>query len=136
MDIPVNYNYLITMKIIDKIQEIQSVKNISQEYMAIILGRNTFNYHRLEKGVSPLSIDRLEAIAAALGVQLPELITYGEPAKNTALDVHPFYLDHLEKKVYFLRKQQQIKENQLSAFLFKRSENDSPEQSFKTGRRG
>ena len=127
------------MKIIDKIREIRSVKNISQEYMAMILGMDTSNYHRLEKGVSPLSIDRLEAIAAALGVQLPELISYGEPVKNIAPGtngVHPFYLDHLEVEVAFLRKQLQEKENQLSTFLLKRNENDSPEHSFKTGRRG
>jgi len=127
------------MKIIDKIREIRSRKNISQEYMANVLRIDTSNYHRLEKGVSPLSIDRLEAIAAALGITMSELLDYGEPAKKVPAETegkHPLYLEHLEEEITFLRKQLQEKETQLSTFLYERSGSVSPERSFRTGRRG
>ena len=126
------------MKVIDKIRELRSMKNISQEYMAIVLGMDTSNYHRLEKGISPLSIDRLEAISAALGIPMSEVFNYGEAIKTPLADAnakHTFYLEHLEEEIAFLRKQLQEKEVQLSTLIYKNDENTSPENRFRSGRR-
>jgi transcriptional regulator with XRE-family HTH domain len=117
------------MKVIDKIRQIRSMKNISQEYMAIVLGMDTSNYHRLEKGISPLSVDRLEAISVALGIPMAELIIYGEKENipSASDKKNPdYYLEHLEEEISFLRKQLQEKETQLNRLLTNKDDSGTP----------
>ena len=100
------------MKTTDKIREIRTQKNFSQEYLASYLGIDTSSYHRLERGVSPLSIQRLEKIAEALELPLSELFSFGEsPAQRKT---HDLLILRLEDEVRFLRSQLNEKINYIS----------------------
>jgi transcriptional regulator with XRE-family HTH domain len=92
------------MNVIERIRLIRSQKQISQEYMASQLGLDTSSYHRLEKGICPLSVSRLERIAELLNVPLLELIQ--DPSENPkqGTDLES-YIKHLEGEVRFLRSQ-------------------------------
>ena len=91
------------MKTTDKIREIRTQKNLSQEYLASYLGIDTSSYHRLERGVSPLSIQRLEKIVEALEMTLSELFSFGEsPAQRKTQDL---LILRLEDEIRFLRSQ-------------------------------
>lgn len=97
------------MIITDKIREIRSLKSISQEYMACQLGIDTSSYHRLERGTSPLSIGRLERIAAILNVQVVELLSNETAVEQTNPNDQSNYISHLEDEIKFLRSQLQEK---------------------------
>ncbi len=97
------------MKTTDKIREIRTQKNLSQEYLASYLGVDTSSYHRLERGVSPLSIQRLEKIVEALDMTLPELFSFGEPIVQRK--TQDLLILRLEDEVRFLRSQLQDKIN-------------------------
>lgn len=84
--------------------------------MASVIGIDTSSYHRLEKGNSPITFDRLEKIAEVLGVSLHALVC-GEDHSNQESSVGNEYLHHLKQEVTFLRKQLQEKEAQLSLLL-------------------
>jgi transcriptional regulator with XRE-family HTH domain len=94
------------MTIIDKIREVRSLKCISQEYMACQLGIDTSSYHRLERGTSPLSIGRLERIAAVLNVSVVELLNLEKPIELQPSE-QSNYINHLENEIKFLRTQLQ-----------------------------
>ena len=105
--IPINI-----MKTTDKIREIRTQKNLSQEYLASYLGIDTSSYHRLERGVSPLSIQRLEKIVEALEMTLSELFSFGEsPAQRKTQDL---LILRLEDEIRFLRSQLNEKINYTS----------------------
>ena len=100
------------MKITDKIRETRTQKNLSQEYLASYLGIDTSSYHRLERGVSPLSIQRLEKIAEALEMPLSELFSFGEAL--TQRKTQDLLILRLEDEVRFLRSQLNEKINYIS----------------------
>jgi transcriptional regulator with XRE-family HTH domain len=100
------------MKITDKIREIRTQKNLSQEYLASYLGIDTSSYHRLERGVSPLSIQRLEKIVEALEMTLSELFCFGEPIAHRK--PQDLLILRLEDEIRFLRSQLQDKINYTS----------------------
>lgn len=95
------------MKTTDKIREIRTQKNLSQEYLASYLGIDTSSYHRLERGVSPLSIQRLEKIVEALEITLSDLFSFREtPTQRKTQDI---LILRLEDEIRFLRSQLQEK---------------------------
>jgi transcriptional regulator with XRE-family HTH domain len=100
------------MKITDKIREIRTQKNLSQEYLASYLGIDTSSYHRLERGVSPLSIQRLEKIVEALDTTLSELFSFGEHIVQRK--TQDLLILRLEDEIRFLRSQLQDKINYTS----------------------
>jgi transcriptional regulator with XRE-family HTH domain len=116
------------MKITSKIRELRIAKNISQEYMADLLKVNTSSYHRIEYGISPLTIDRLVIIATALESNVFELLSLSEGDSHmysgTGPKRQPFQ-KHLEDEITYLRKQLQEKEHQIS-ILLKQRETVSP----------
>ena len=125
-DIPLNCELLLIlnlfiMKITDKIRKLRSVKNISQEFVANALKIDTSSYYRLESGISPLSVERLEIISAVFGMSMCELLSFGEDVtSNTPVNFPKKpeqYNRHLEEEILFLRKQLQEKEHQLSVLL-------------------
>lgn len=99
---------LCLMKITDRIREIRTIKNISQEYLASFLGIDTSSYHRIERGVCPLSVQRLERIAEALQVSIADLILM-EKSGLPVDDPQYAYIKHLEEEIRFLRIQLQDK---------------------------
>jgi|SRR5690554_441593 len=52
------------MKLHDKIKLLRLSKNLTQLYLAEELGIDVANYSRLERGVTSISINRLEEIAS------------------------------------------------------------------------
>ena len=106
------------MKTTDKIREIRTQKNLSQEYLASYLGIDTSSYHRLERGVSPLSIQRLEKIVEALEMTLSELFSFGEPIAHRK--TQELLILRLEDEIRFLRSQLQEKINHTSNQLTSR----------------
>ncbi len=106
------------MKTTDKIREIRTQRNLSQEYLASCLGIDTSSYHRLERGVSPLSIQRLEKIVEALEMTLSELFSFGEPIAHRK--TQELLILRLEDEIRFLRSQLQEKINHTSNQLASR----------------
>lgn len=113
---PKSTQYSAMSKVSDKVRVTRNKKNISQEYMASVIGIDTSSYHRLEKGNSPITLDRLEKIAEVLGVSMHALVC-GEDHSNHDPSFGNEYLHHLKQEVAFLRKQLQEKEAQLSILL-------------------
>lgn len=103
-------------RVCDHVRDARNQRNISQEYMASVIGIDTSSYHRLERGNTPLTIDRLEKIAHTLGVSLHALIC-GEGHSYPDVERNSEYLHHLEAEISFLRKQLQEKEAQVSMLL-------------------
>ena len=94
------------MKITDKIRDLRMQKNLSQEYVASFLGIDTSSYHRLERGVSPLTVQRLELIAQAFEISLSDLFDPTDSDKMK-VDMDDTYIIHLEEEIRFLRAQLQ-----------------------------
>jgi transcriptional regulator with XRE-family HTH domain len=93
-------------KVCDNIREARSMKSISQEYMASVIGIDTSSYHRLEKGLAPLTLERLAKIAMALEVPV-EILLFGhevKPGRERSMYTVEF-VHHLEQEIQFLRKQ-------------------------------
>jgi transcriptional regulator with XRE-family HTH domain len=70
------------MKINEKIRQVRVLRNFSQEFMAGELHIDTSSYCRLEKGVSPITLERLNEIACILRVSPRDLMD----AKKSLLD--------------------------------------------------
>ncbi len=61
-----------------KIKKVRELKNFTQEYVAEQVGMTTSGYSRIERGEVRVSIERLEQIARALGVQPNDLTNFDE----------------------------------------------------------
>lgn len=70
------------MKVQEKIRFIRESKKMSQEEVANKLNMSTYGYAKIERGETKANIPKLEKIAEVLGVDLMELMAFGE--KNVA----------------------------------------------------
>jgi transcriptional regulator with XRE-family HTH domain len=61
-----------------KIKKVRELKNLTQEHVAEQVGMTTSGYSRIERGEVRVSIERLEQIARALGVQPNDLTNFDE----------------------------------------------------------
>lgn len=66
------------MKVNEKIRAFREMNDLTQEEMALKLALSTNGYANIERGETKLSFERLEQIANVLGVDVTELISYGE----------------------------------------------------------
>lgn len=66
------------MKIQEKIRFIREARDWSQEEMAAKLNMSTNGYAKIERGETKASIPKLEQIAEIFGVELMELLSFGE----------------------------------------------------------
>jgi len=107
------------MRIYDRIREVRIRRNYTQEFMAIELGMDTSSYGRLERGISPVSLEKLDAIARILKLPAWKLLKDDETADLDFVDESGelLYIKHLEKEVDYLRKSLQEKELQLKFLL-------------------
>lgn len=69
------------MKINEKIRTLREMNNLTQEDMADQLSMSTNGYANIERGESRIHTDKLEKIADVLGMEVVELMSFGE--KNT-----------------------------------------------------
>lgn len=90
----------------EKIRELRTMRNYSQEFMADELRIDTSSYCRIEKGVSPLSIERLHKIAKLLQVNPKELID-SQPGSGKIRSTQSIreIISQLEAEIYLLRKE-------------------------------
>ena len=61
-----------------KIKQIRELKNITQEYIATQLGLSIRAYSKIETGETQLTINRLNEISEALGVDPIEVLGFDE----------------------------------------------------------
>ena len=66
------------MKVHEKIRFMRQSKHWSQEDMADKLDMSVNGYANIERGETDVQVSRLEKIAEAFGIELPELFNFGE----------------------------------------------------------
>lgn len=66
------------MTLTDKIRAFRTIKNLSQENMAQMIGISSTAYAKLERGETEMSYTRLEQVAQVLDVRVTDLINFGE----------------------------------------------------------
>lgn len=71
------------LEIHDKIKFFRLSKNLTQVYVADLLGIDTGNYSRLERGETKISVDRITKIAKILEVELSLLLSDSEVENQT-----------------------------------------------------
>lgn len=69
------------MKINEKIRTLREMNHLTQEDMADRLSMSTNGYANIERGESKIHTEKLEQIANVLGMEVVELMSFGE--KNT-----------------------------------------------------
>lgn len=60
----------------DSIKNIRELKNYTQEYVADRLGMTQAGYSKIEKGISKVSLQKLQEIAAVLEVSMQNIIQF------------------------------------------------------------
>ena len=66
----------------EKIRGIRVLKDLSQENMAAMLEMSLRGYGDIERGVTDVPFSRLEQIADKLGVQVSDILAYGDRVSN------------------------------------------------------
>jgi XRE family transcriptional regulator, regulator of sulfur utilization len=66
----------------DKIRGIRTLKGLSQENMADLLDMSLRGYGDIERGTTDVPFSRLEQIAEKLGVQISDVLAYGDRVTN------------------------------------------------------
>lgn len=66
------------MKVHDKIKFMRKYKGWTQEEMADKLNLSVNGYAKIEQGKTDLQVSRMEQIANAFGIELLELLNFGE----------------------------------------------------------
>lgn len=74
------------MKTHDKIRFLREERAWTQEEMAAKLSMSTQGYAKIERGDTRSNLARLEQISEVFGVDLVELITYGEDAQKNFIN--------------------------------------------------
>lgn len=107
----------------NKIRFFRTLKNLSQENMADLLGLSLTGYAKIERGETDMTISRLEQIAEVIGVKLEDITSfdekfvfnnYGEKSQSNGIVNHnntfenerKSYLDRiesLEQKIQYLQ---------------------------------
>lgn len=66
----------------EKIRGIRTLKGLSQENLAVMLGLSLPAYADIERGKKDVTIKRLEQIAEKLGVSLSDILSFGDKVSN------------------------------------------------------
>jgi transcriptional regulator with XRE-family HTH domain len=110
------------MQIGDKIRKVRELKGFKQETIANKLGISLTAYGNLERGESGLSFERLEEIAAALEVNVTDIINIPEQLnihqvtnsqfgfnyydqRPVEIDGYKLAVSELQKQVEYLKEQ-------------------------------
>lgn len=72
------YRKCLFMKTNEKIRHLRESHQWTQEEMAMKLSMSTQGYAKIERGDTRLNLDRLEQITDVLGIDVFELLSYGE----------------------------------------------------------
>jgi len=66
----------------EKIRLLRTMKGLSQENMADMVGISRLTYGEIERGKSEPTTDRLEKIAEVLGISTDDIETFGDKVSN------------------------------------------------------
>lgn len=66
----------------EKIRGIRTLKGLSQENLAMMLGLSLPAYADIERGKKDVTMKRLEQIAEKLGVSLSDILSFGDKVSN------------------------------------------------------
>ena len=69
------------MKTNEKIRQLRESRQWTQEEMATKLSMSTNGYAKIERGDTRSNLDRLEQISEVFGIDIVELLAYGEDGK-------------------------------------------------------
>ena len=69
------------MRTHEKIRQLRETKQWTQEQMATKLNMSTQGYAKIERGDTRSNLDRLEQISEVFGIDMIELLSFGEGAK-------------------------------------------------------
>lgn len=69
------------MKTNEKIRQLRESRQWTQEEMATKLSMSTNGYAKIERGDTRSNMDRLEQISEVFGIDIVELLAYGEDGK-------------------------------------------------------
>ena len=69
------------MKTNEKIRQLRENRQWTQEEMATKLSMSTNGYAKIERGDTRSNLDRLEQISEVFGIDIIELLAYGEDGK-------------------------------------------------------
>lgn len=69
------------MKTNEKIRQLRESRQWTQEEMATKLSMSTNGYAKIEHGDTRSNLDRLEQISEVFGIDIVELLAYGEDGK-------------------------------------------------------
>lgn len=83
-------------KVYESIKAIRVAKGLKQEDVANKLGMAQSNYGRLEKGLTQISIERLEQIAEVFEMSITAIISYESDQQPTNEDIS-YYIDLCKK---------------------------------------
>lgn len=61
-----------------KLRKLRELRNFTQEKVAEHLGLSVAGYSRIERGEVKITLDKLEAISALLGLQTSDLLSFDE----------------------------------------------------------
>lgn len=70
------------MKVGDKIRNLRSLKGLSQENMADMLGVSLLSYGDIERNKKDVTLSRLEQIAGILGITVNDILEFGDKISN------------------------------------------------------
>ena len=83
------------MKTNEKIRQLRESRQWTQEEMATKLSMSTNGYAKIERGDTRSNLDRLEQISEVFGIDIVELLAYGEDGKinltNSPLFLYRFW---------------------------------------------
>ncbi len=69
------------MEIVEQIKILRELNNLSQEKLAVKIHMTREGYAKIERGERGLTVSRLQQIAEALNVSLPELLSIDETSR-------------------------------------------------------
>lgn len=69
------------MKTHEKIRQLREARQWTQEEMATKLSMSTQGYAKIERGDTRSNLDRLEQISEVFGIDMVELLSFGEEGK-------------------------------------------------------
>ncbi|AKD56983.1 helix-turn-helix domain-containing protein [Spirosoma radiotolerans] len=112
-------------KTYDRIRAIRIAKNLKQEEVAQRLSMAQSNYARMEKGLTQITVDRLEQLAEVFEMTVSSILNYETGQQLTSEDITYYinYCKKLEKEIEKYKKQiSDLEENELESWSRKDNE--------------
>ncbi|MVM29307.1 helix-turn-helix domain-containing protein [Spirosoma sp. HMF4905] len=84
-------------KVYESIKAIRTAKNLKQEEVAQKLGMAQSNYARMEKGLTQITVDRLEELAEVFEMSVTSILSYEIGQQQPTTEDIAYYIDLYKK---------------------------------------